>query len=97
MFWAILGGYCYQQSTATWDIYYLTFFASIGMAIFSSLAAYGLRTKKEELMSGDGFIDEVDNKIDKPDKDEKLTDEDLPSKRSRDIRERAERRRKRWK
>ena len=58
IFWAVLSGYCYQQSTVTWDIYYLTFFGAIGMAIFSPFAAYGLRTKKEELKEGDEFIDE---------------------------------------
>ena len=44
IFWAILGGHCYQESAATWDIYYLIFFASIGMAIFSMYACYALRS-----------------------------------------------------
>ena len=43
IFWAILGGHCYQESASTWDIYYLIFFASMGMAIFSMYAMYGLR------------------------------------------------------
>jgi len=44
IFWAILAGDAYQQSAATWDIYYFLFFGSAGMAIFSMFAAYGLRT-----------------------------------------------------
>lgn len=43
IFWAIFGGHCYQESGAEWDIYYLIFFASMGMAIFSMYAAYTLR------------------------------------------------------
>ncbi len=58
IFWAILGGFCYDQSTATWDMWYFTFFASIGMAIFCSIAMYGLRNIKEELEDGDQMIDE---------------------------------------
>jgi len=57
IFWAIMGGYCYTQSTATWDIWYFLFFASaIGMTIFCAFAMYGLRTKKEE--ATERFIDE---------------------------------------
>ncbi len=69
IFWAILGGYCYQQSTTTWDIYYLLFFGSFGMAIFSTFAAYALRTKKEEAKEGDLYFDEGG------DKDVKFIDE----------------------
>ena len=58
MFWFILGGYAYTQSISTWDINYFLFFGSMGMGIFSVLAMYGLRTKKEELAEGDEFIDE---------------------------------------
>ncbi len=62
MFWAIMAGYCYDQSLVTWDLYYLTFFASMGMVIFCVLAMYGLRTKKEEIKEGDALIDEeLDN------------------------------------
>ena len=43
IFWAILGGHCYQESAATWDIYYLIFFASMGMAIFCMYSMYALR------------------------------------------------------
>ena len=62
MFWALFGGYCYQQSITTWDIYFLTAFASLlGMTVFSMLAANGLKTKKEELAEGDELIDEADD------------------------------------
>jgi hypothetical protein len=99
IFWAIFSGYCYQQSTTTWDIYYLTFFGSMGMAIFSAFAAFALRTKKEEAEEGDQFFDEGG------DDDVKFIDEsgsgepdneDKPRRSARSIRERAERRRKRW-
>lgn len=43
IFWAIHGGFAYQQSTQTWDWQYLLFFASIGMTIFSIYAAFALR------------------------------------------------------
>ena len=58
IFWFILGGYAYTQSVATWDINYFLFFGSMGMGIFSMFAAYGLRTKKEELRIGEEYIDE---------------------------------------
>ena len=111
IFWAILGGYCYQQSTATWDIYYLTFFGAFGMAIFSAFAAYGLRTKKEELADEDTFIDEgkddiqfIDDGGSKDSGDNRnngngdgaVTDDEKPRRVARSIRERAERRRTRW-
>ena len=60
IFWAILGGYCYTESVATWDIYYFMFFASMGMAIFAMYAMYGLRAR--DLAGPDAdegrFIDE---------------------------------------
>ena len=110
IFWAILGGYCYQQSTATWDIYYLTFFGAFGMAIFSAFAAYGLRTKKEELADGDTFIDEGKDDVqfideggsggsrhsDDSGNGGTVADEDKPRRVSRNIRERAKQRRARW-
>lgn len=105
IFWAITGGWSYQQSAAVWDIYYLTFFASFGMTIFSMFAAYALRTKKEEAEEGDLYFDEGG------DKDVKFIDENVkggnaevepdsdgeqPSRRVRDIRDRASKRRSRW-
>jgi len=91
IFWAIMGGYCYTQSTATWDIWYFLFFASaIGMTIFCAFAMYGLRTKKEEATEGNQLIDEG--------KDEtRFIDEGEPeegvSRQVRKVRNSAERRR----
>lgn len=56
MFWAILGAWFYQESSATWDIHYDIFFACMGMAIFTSYASYALR--KGTLSGPDADIDE---------------------------------------
>ena len=60
IFWGVLGGYSYLQSSTTWDWQYLLFFAAIGMVIFSILAAYTLRNR--DLAGPDAdkgkFIDE---------------------------------------
>jgi hypothetical protein len=115
IFWAILSGYAYQQSTATWDIYYLLFFGSIFMGVFCAIAAFALRTKKEEAREGDLYFDEggdddvkfvdessSDRSEDARDSNTKdkdaVNDEDIerPSRRVRDIRERASKRRTRW-
>jgi hypothetical protein len=45
IFWGVLGGYAYQQSSATWDWQYTLFFAAMGMVIFSIFSAYALRNK----------------------------------------------------
>ena len=110
IFWFILGGYCYQQSAATWDIYYLIFFGSFGMGIFSIFAAYALRTKREDAAEGDLYFDEggdddvkfIDEgggkgggKSKTADGEPELDDEN-PSRRTREIRDRANRRRTRW-
>jgi len=106
IFWAIMGGYCYQESVATWDMYYFTFFGSFGMAIFCAFAAYALRTKKEELAEGDEFIDEGKDDIKFIDEGASEaaplidsyseSDGGKPRRISRGIRERASRRRARW-
>jgi len=103
IFWFILGGYCYQQSTATWDINYFLFFASFSMGIFSMLAMYALRTKKEEAEEGDLYFDEGADKdiryIDEEDGSGKdTTDEDgeKPSVRVKALRDRAGKRRSRY-
>ena len=103
IFWAILSGYSYQQSTATWDIYYFLFFGSIFMGIFCALAAFGLRTKKDELKEGDAFIDEgkddikfIDDGVSGTDKDTVDENSDKPRRRTRDIRGRAKQRRERF-
>jgi len=100
IFWTITGGQSYLQSTATWDIYYILFFGSFGMAIFCTFAAYALRTKKEELAAGEQFIDEgkpEEKYIDESGPSEAEELEDKPSKATRELRERAEKRRSRWK
>ena len=68
IFWALSGAQAYTQSTATWDIYYLTFFACmLGMTTFTMLGAYGLREKRDTIAEDEmdeggrdegGFIDE---------------------------------------
>ena len=62
IFWAVLGGYAYQQSLATWDWRYLLFFASMGMVIFAIFAAYGLRNSDLAGPDADkgAYIDEGD-------------------------------------
>lgn len=97
IFWAILGGYAYTQSTADWDIYYFLFIAStLGMTIFCALAMYGLRERheaygEEEMEKGEGeYIDEVEHK----ESDNVFIDEKVePSKRTQALRERAKKRR----
>jgi hypothetical protein len=60
VFWAVLAGFSYQQSTSTWDWQYILFFASIGMTIFAIYAAFTLR--KRDLTGPDmdegAFVDE---------------------------------------
>jgi len=59
MFWMIAGADAYINSAATWDIYYLMFFAScVGMVPFCILAAFGLREKKDTGTDEDEYIDE---------------------------------------
>jgi len=69
IFWAIFGGANYIASTATWDIYYLMFFAGMGMFIFTIFAAFGLR--KRDLAGPDAdkgaFIDEDGRRPKTPD------------------------------
>lgn len=114
IFWALLGGAWYLVPTALdpapdmgWTVTWwrLISFACFGMAIFSMLAAYALRTKKEEAQEGDQYFDEGGDKdvqfIDEggssePREGKVEDDRDKPSRRIRDIRERADRRRKRW-
>jgi len=91
MFWGILGGYCYTLSGTTWDIHYLIFFASMGMVIFTMLAAYGLR--RADLAEPDigegGYVDEETE----PDLSGEVETDVGP--RVKRLRERIEQRRKR--
>lgn len=96
IFWAILGGYCYQQSTVTWDIYYFVFFASMGMVIFCLVAMYALREKdlSEPEPDKTTFFDEETEPDLRGDIGKgKEGDEFQPSDRAKRIRDRADRRR----
>ena len=72
IFWAILGGYAYSESTTPWGDwqYFLAFASLFGMVTFTALAAYGLREKRdsigdEEMENGDGdYPDEGKGKDD---------------------------------
>jgi len=96
IFWAVLGGYAYTESTTAWgDWQYFLFFASMGMAIFCALAMYGLREKRdtiadEEMERGDGGY--IDEEYWGEEKDE-FEPEKKERRRTRELRERAERRR----
>ena len=100
IFWAVMGGQGYLQSTATWDIYYIVFFASMGMTIFSLFAMYGLRGKDLSGPDADEepFIDEEKEPdisgIDKNNDEASGIDGEKPSKRTKELRERAARRRR---
>ena len=67
LFWAILGGFCYGESAATWDINYLMAFAYLlGMVPFTIFGAWGLREPRDSIGDEDmeqgegGYIDEDD-------------------------------------
>jgi len=89
IFWAILGGYCYQQSVATWDIYYLMFFASFGMVIFCIFAMYGLRDK--DLSGPDADEGKFFDEEKEPDLRGGFEQEPEPSARIRRLHDRANR------
>lgn len=101
MFWAITGAQAYTLSATPWgDIYYYVYIASaFGMTIFTALAAFGLREKRdtiadEEMEKGeDSLIDEGGGKSDLEFHSEEETTK--PSKRTQALRKRAENRRTR--
>ncbi len=102
IFWAILGGDSYQLSAAAWDIYYLVFFASMGMAIFTGYAAFTLRKRdlnapKKDWLDSGKFIDEGRSKGDGnlAEKSEGgyIDEETTPSRRTQDLHDRADARR----
>lgn len=100
MFWAIFGGYAYTLSTATWDIYYLIFFAgAFGMTTFTAISAFALRERKDNKTDKGEYIDEgkgEDERYldDEPDRADDLSNDVDISERTRAVRERAEARRK---
>ena len=92
IWWAVVSGYYYSKWTIAWvDIEYFCFFAGMGMAIFTMLAAFGLRERQkgigeEEMERRDGgYIDEGG----------KETDEMSESPRTRALHRRADDRRNR--
>jgi len=103
MFWAILGGYAYTLSEATWDIYYLLFFASaFGMTILCILAAYALRERKDTATDKGEYIDEGKDDIRYIDEGKGEEGEESGegkksgvSKRTKGVRDRAKERRER--
>ena len=61
IFWAISGAYAYQHYTTVWDLWYLIFFAAMGMLIFTIFAAFALRKKDlagPDIDAGNQYIDE---------------------------------------
>ena len=46
--WGAWGGYCFSQSTATWDIYYVIGFVGMFAMVGEGYQAWGFMTKKEE-------------------------------------------------
>jgi len=100
MFWALTGAQAYILSTTPWgDIYYYLAFGSfLGMTVFTALAAFGLREKRdtladEEMEEGEGeHIDEGKDKTSDP---FAIEDTSKPSKRVQALRERAKQRRER--
>ena len=96
IFWVLTCGQSYVLTVNPWvDIEYYLFIASFGMTIFTILGAFALREKRdtiadEEMEGGDGkYIDEgyqgEEKTEPKPEKKER--------RRSRELRERADRRR----
>ena len=105
--WFIAGGLCYVSSAADWDMDFISAFSWFFMGVFTIYAAFGLKTKKEELDIGgeyidEGkddlqFIDENGNGNKGSDKSSSIdADEEKPRRSARVIRERADRRRTRW-
>lgn len=97
IFWAILGGYAYTESTIAWGDwqFYLFFASAFGMVSFCALAMYALRTKKEEEEEGDQLIDEGkdDTRYVDEGKDESEESEGGTSRQRKSVRDRADRRR----
>ena len=95
IFWAITGGYCYGQSTTTWDTHYFLFFASFGMAIFCMYAAFGLREEKDTETDEGEYLDEGKDKTQYIDEVKPEEDESGVGERTKKLRERAKNRRNR--
>ena len=94
IFWVLTGAQALTLSISPWgDIYYFLFFAcAFGMTLFSILAAFGLREKKETM--ADEEMDEDAEPEDKED-GEFLDEKREPSDRTARLRARADKRRER--
>lgn len=102
IFWALAGGQAYTQSLVAWDLYFLVAFACLlGMVSFTSLAAFGLREKRdaigeEEMEKGDGeYPDEGKGKTDMEFHSGPEETDNPSSKRTQALHDRADRRRSR--
>lgn len=104
IFWMILGAHSLTLSTTPWgDVYYFLFIASaLGMTIFCILAQFALREKPDREAEGTEeeslYIDEKGSEDDITRHDrggEDLDAEAEPSKRTKALRARAEKRRTR--
>jgi len=94
--WAITGAQSYLLSTVPWgDIYFYLFFASFfGMTIFTSLAAFGLREKRDTYCEEEA--DETEQGVVEGEEGEDTVfgeEESKPSRRTLELRERAKKRR----
>lgn len=96
IFWAILGGYAYTESTTAWGDwqYYLAFGSLFGMTAFCALAAFGLREKRDTVadVSMDEEVGEEEEYIDEGGSGDGFG-ESKGSKRTRELRQRAKDRR----
>jgi hypothetical protein len=96
--WALFGGDAYVLKASTTDIYFITFFAAMGMAIFSMYAAFALRRKdldapKSDWLDSGKFVDEGSPKgtLDAEESKEGgyIDDPSKPSRRSLELHNRA--------
>lgn len=96
--WAVLGAYAYTLSTTAWGDwqFYLFFASAFGMTIFCAMAMYGLRERRDTL-GEEGMEKGEDKLIGDEEKGEDIDafEETKPSKRTEDLRKRAEKRKQR--
>ncbi len=93
IFWALLGGYAYTHSVYDWDTYYFLFFASFGMMIFCTFAAFALRASDDTKTDEDEYLDEEKDKTKYIDEKGK-SEEPEESERTKNLHKRADQRRK---
>lgn len=94
--WMIFGAYCYQQSEATWDIYYaLGWFSMLGLMLVCILGAFAMRREDRSAIEKAGEMEEPAEVGEEEELDE-FGGKKIPS-RSDKIRARADKRRNRFK